>query len=383
MLAKEGDALSRDERSLLVEELLDDVLGLGCLETYLKDETVTEIMVNGPNEIYIERLGRIYLTESKFKSVDNLMVVIDRIVSPIGRRVDESSPLVDARLMDGSRVNIIIPPLSLIGPTITIRKFIKKKLQTDDLVTFGSLAPQMAEFLRVCVQLRKSILISGGTGSGKTTLLNIVSCFIPETERIITIEDSAELKLMQRHVIRLESRPASIEGSGAIGIRQLVINALRMRPDRIVVGECRGGEALDMLQAMNTGHEGSLTTVHANSPKDAISRLVTMVIMAGTDLPERAIKEQIVSAIPIIIQLTRLMDGSRKIVQISEITGMRSDGSVEMVDLFRFVQKSIEKGKVIGNFVATGVFPSFIDEAKTHGISVDKGIFGEGELKED
>jgi len=380
MLAKEGDTLTRDERSLLVEELLDDVLGLGCLEKYLKDETVTEVMVNGHNEIYVERAGKIYLTESKFKTVDNLMVVIDRIVSPIGRRVDESSPLVDARLMDGSRVNIIIPPLSLIGPTITIRKFIKKKLQTEDLVTFGSLVPQMSEFLRICVQLKKSILISGGTGSGKTTLLNIVSCFIPNDERIITIEDSAELKLMQRHVIRLESRPQSIEGTGAIAIRQLVVNALRMRPDRIVVGECRGGEALDMLQAMNTGHEGSLTTVHANAPKDAISRLVTMVIMAGTDLPERAIKEQIVSAIPIIVQLTRLMDGTRKIVQISEITGMRSDGSVEMVDLFRFVQKGVEKGKVVGNFVATGVFPSFIDEAKTHGITVDKGIFSEGEL---
>ncbi|OQA92284.1 MAG: putative conjugal transfer protein [Elusimicrobia bacterium ADurb.Bin231] len=381
MLAKEGDALTREERSLLIEELLDDVLGLGCLEKYLQDPAITEIMVNGPNEIYIEKEGKIFLTDSKFKSNDNLLVVIDRIVSPIGRRVDESSPLVDARLLDGSRVNIIIPPLSLIGPTITIRKFIKKKLQTGDLVGFGSMKPEMSEFLRMCVLLKKSVLISGGTGSGKTTLLNIVSGFIPSTERIITIEDSAELKLQQRHVIRLESRPPSIEGTGQIAIRQLVINALRMRPDRIVVGECRGGEALDMLQAMNTGHEGSLTTVHANTPKDAISRLVTMVIMAGTDLPERAIKEQIVSAIPVIVQLSRMSDGTRKVVQISEITGLRNDGTVEMVDIYRYIQTGIENKKVVGKFVATGIFPTFIDEVKTHGLDIDKKIFSEGELK--
>ncbi|MFA5779232.1 MAG: ATPase, T2SS/T4P/T4SS family [Elusimicrobiota bacterium] len=381
LISREGEQLSRDERTNFVEELLDEVLGLGCLENYLKDPEVTEIMVNGPDDIYIEKKGKIYLTDSKFTSTVQLLTVIDRIVSPIGRRVDESSPLVDARLFDGSRVNVIIPPLSLIGPSVTIRKFAKKKLEPEDFVRFGSVTPAMVEFLRICVRLRKNVVISGGTGSGKTTLLNMVSSFIPTDERIVTIEDSAELKLPQRHVVRLESRPSSIEGTGEIPIRRLVINALRMRPDRIVVGECRGGEALDMLQAMNTGHDGSLTTVHANSPKDAISRLTTLVIMAGTELPEKAIREQIGSAIQIIVQLSRLSDGSRKIIDISEITGIKSD-AIEIMPLFKFEQSGIQDGKVIGKFVATGALPTFMNEIETHGLTLDKKIFNKGERSE-
>lgn len=368
------DQLTREERSKFVDELLDEILGLGCLEEFLKNPDITEIMVNARDKIYIEKKGKIQQTDAEFTSDKQLRTVIDRIVSPIGRRVDESSPLVDARLSDGSRVNAIIPPISLEGPSITIRKFSKKKLTTDDLVQFGALTPHMAEFLEVCVQLRKNIVISGGTGSGKTTLLNIVSSFIPSDERIVTIEDSAELKLPQEHVVRLESRPASVEGTGEVNIRRLVINALRMRPDRIVVGECRGGETLDMLQAMNTGHDGSLTTIHANSPKDGIARITTMVIMAGTELPERAIREQICSAVQVIVQLSRLSDGTRKVTEISEILGIKND-AVEISSLFKYEQTGIKDGKVQGNFLATGNIPTFYDEIAIHGLSVDKNIF--------
>lgn len=376
ILAELGsEGISREERGEMVQSLLDDVLGLGPLETLLRDDSISEIMVNSTKDIFVEKSGKLYPSEERFSSVDQIRTVIDRILAPIGRRVDESTPLVDARLSDGSRVNVIIPPLSLIGPVITIRKFTMKKLGVDDLINIGSLTREMLHFLRVCVQLRKNIIISGGTGSGKTTLLNMLSSFIPPDERIITVEDSAELRLPQRHVITLESKPASIEGTGEITIRRLVINALRMRPDRIVVGECRGGEALDMLQAMNTGHDGSLTTIHANTPKDAINRLVTMVIMAGTELPERAIKEQILGAIHIIVQTSRLSDGSRKITQISEITGL--DGNeVKMQDLFLFRQTAVKDGKVVGSFDTTGKIPTFMDEIKTHGIEFDENIFG-------
>lgn len=380
LLANENNDLSREERIEFVEELLNEVLGLGCLEGFLKDPQVTEIMVNGPDDIYLEKKGKIQLADSHFTSNTQLLTIIDRIVSPIGRRVDEASPIVDARLLDGSRVNVIIPPVSLVGPSITIRKFSQKKLIAEDLIGFGAMKSYMAEFLRICVQLRKNIVISGGTGSGKTTLLNVVSSFIPPDERIVTIEDSAELKLPQKHVVRLESRPASIEGSGEISIRRLVINALRMRPDRIVVGECRGGEALDMLQAMNTGHDGSLTTVHANTPKDAVSRISTMVIMAGTELPERAIKEQIGSAIQVIVQLSRLSDGSRKIVEIAEVAGIKDD-AIQLFPLFKFEQTGLKDNKVIGKFTATGNIPSFFDEIEPHGLKLNKTIFNKGEIQ--
>ncbi|MCX5781188.1 MAG: ATPase, T2SS/T4P/T4SS family [Elusimicrobia bacterium] len=379
IIARQEVSLSREERERIVNEIIDEALGLGCLEKFLKDTEVTEIMVNGPHEIYIEKKGKIYLSDEHFLSNDQLMTVIDRIVSPIGRRVDESSPIVDARLSDGSRVNAIIPPLSLVGPTLTIRKFSHKKLIVEDLIEFGALNNQMAEFLRICVQLRKNIVVSGGTGSGKTTLLNVISSFIPSDERIVTIEDSAELKLPQKHVVRLESRPPSIEGKGEVPIRRLVINALRMRPDRIVVGECRGGETLDMLQAMNTGHDGSMTTIHANSPKDGISRLTTMVIMAGTELPEKAIREQIASAVQIIVQLSRLSDGSRKIVDISEVAGIKND-AISLTGLFKYEQTAIKDGKVTGKFIALGNKPSFIDEIEVHGLKLDRSMFKEGVL---
>jgi len=378
IISEESADIPREKRTEIVNDLIDEVLGLGPLEKFLRDESVSEIMVNGPNDIYVEKNGKIYLTDAKFTSEEQLMTVIDRILAPIGRRVDESSPLVDARLQDGSRVNVIIPPLSLIGPTITIRKFVTRRLGIDDLVRLASITPDMVKFLEGCVKLRKNILISGGTGSGKTTLLNMVSSFIPSDERIVTIEDSAELRLKQRHVITLESKPPNIEGKGAIPIRRLVINALRMRPDRIIVGECRGAEALDMLQAMNTGHDGSLTTIHANSPKDAISRLTTMVIMAGTELPQKAILEQIASAINIIVQTARLSDGSRKIVKVTEVLGLDGD-RINMQDLFYFEQKGLdEKRKVVGEFKKCGVLPSFFNEFEIHGIEMPESIFREG-----
>ncbi|MHB1501775.1 MAG: CpaF family protein [Candidatus Dormibacteria bacterium] len=367
-------SITRNDRQRMVEQLVNDVLGLGPLETLLKNPDITEIMINGPEKIYVERNGKIQRYPARFDSNEHLMQIIDRIVSSIGRRVDESSPMVDARLKDGSRVNVIIPPLALQGATMTIRRFSKDPYTVDNLIEFGTLTSEMATFVRACVRGRMNVVISGGTGSGKTTTLNVLSRWIPDDERIITIEDSAELQLNQEHVVTLESRPANIEGRGRIGIRELVINSLRMRPDRIVVGECRGGEALDMLQAMNTGHDGSLTTVHANSPADALSRLETMVLMAGTDLPSRAIREQIGSAINIIVQQARLRDGSRRIVAISECCGFDGD-RVELKEIFRFNQRGMDDdGKVIGEFAPVRV-PDCLEDLKAIGEPVDPAIF--------
>ncbi len=371
----ENIVLTRVERERLFEEVTADIIGFGPIEPLLQDPTVTEVMVNGPNQIYIEQRGKLHLTDITFDDDEHVRRIIDRIVSPLGRHVDESSPLCDARLPDGSRVNIVIPPISLIGPTITIRKFSKTPLGIDDLIRFGSMTPEIAEFLRACVVARLNIVVSGGTGSGKTTLLNVLSSFIPDDERIITIEDAAELQLRQEHVVRLEARPPNIEGKGAITIRDLVINALRMRPDRIVVGECRGREALDMLQAMNTGHDGSLTTGHANSPRDMLARLETMVLMAGMDLPVRAIREQIASAVDLIIQQSRLRDGSRKITQITEVQGMEGEVIV-LQDIFVFEQEAYEGGKVIGRIKPTGVRPKFMPKLEDAGIRLPPTIFG-------
>ncbi len=349
---------------------------LGPIEEYFNDDTITEVMVNGKDQIYVEREGKLTLTEKKFIDDKEINDVIESILKPIGRRVDEETPMVDARLLDGSRVNIVIPPISLIGPMITIRKFPKKRLAVQDLINFGALTQNMAEFIRVCVEARKNIIISGGTGSGKTTLLNVASSYIPEDERILTVEDTAELRLNQVHVGRLEGRRPDIHGKGEITIRQLVINALRMRPDRIVVGECRGGEALDMLQAMNTGHDGSMTTVHANNPRDCLKRLEVMVLMAGYDLPVRAIREQISSAVNIIVQLSRLVDGSRKVTEISQVTGMEGD-TITLGPIFKFVQSGIDPvtRKVKGEFRATGATPTFLEEVKAKGIKFDMSIF--------
>lgn len=359
----------------LKREVLNEAVGLGPLEDLLSDDAVTEIMVNAHDDIYVERAGRLTRSEVIFSSDTAVMSSIERIVSPLGRRIDESSPMVDARLADGSRVNAIIPPLALRGPTLTIRKFAKKKLTSDDLIGFGTLNQNMVNLLQMCVEQHCNIIISGGTGSGKTTLLNIMSNFIPETERIITVEDAAELKLSQPHVVALEARPANLEGKGAIPIRDLVKNCLRMRPDRIVVGECRGGEALDMLTAMNTGHDGSLTTVHANTPRDVVSRLEVMVMMAGMDLPAKAIREQISSAVHMVVQQSRLADGSRKITHISEITGMEGE-VVQLNDIFLFKQEGFdEDGKVLGEYVSTGQVPQLYENLRARGIPVDMSIF--------
>ncbi len=365
----------RDLRKRLVKEILDEALGLGPLEDLLRDPDVSEIMVNGIDHVFVERKGKLTLTEHKFLTEDQLRAVIERIVNPLGRRIDEKSPMVDARLEDGSRVNAIIPPLAIDGPSVTIRKFAKTPLKVPDLIRFGSFTTQMAQFFEAAVLARQNIVISGGTGSGKTTLLNVLSSFVPEDERIVTIEDSAELQLPQEHVVRLESRPPNIEGEGAITIRDLVRNALRMRPDRIVVGECRAGEALDMLQAMNTGHDGSLTTVHANTPRDALSRLETLCLMAGLDLPARAIREQIASAIDLVFQQSRLSDGSRRVTHISEITG-REGEVFTIADIFLFKQTGITpEGKVQGQFAPTGVIPKFIEGLSRRGIKVPREIF--------
>ena len=359
----------------LEKEVYDEAIGLGPLEEFLSDPTITEVMVNGCERVYIERGGKLHLTGKTFLDDDSVLAIIERIVSPIGRRIDESQPYVDARLPDGSRVNAIIHPLSLIGPCLTIRKFSKVPFTTDDLVRFGTWTRGLADFLDACVRLRKNIIISGGTGSGKTTLLNVVSDFIPADERIVTIEDAAELRLAQPHVIRLEARPPNIEGRGAITIRDLVRNALRMRPDRIVVGECRGGEALDMLQAMNTGHDGSLTTVHANSPRDVISRLETMVLMSGMDLPLRAIREQIASAIHLIVHESRFSDGTRKISRVSEIVGQEGD-QLTMQDIFIFEQTGLSsEGRVLGTLRPTGSVPTFVEDMHIRGIAIDHRIF--------
>ncbi|MBZ5553862.1 MAG: CpaF family protein [Acidobacteriia bacterium] len=370
-----GLTATREQRKELVKEIFDEALGLGALEGMLADPDITEIMVNRIDQIYVERRGKIELSKSRFLTNEQLRGVIERIVAPLGRRIDEKSPMVDARLSDGSRVNAIIPPLALGGPCLTIRKFPKKRLKVEDLVQYNTLTNQMSQLLAAAVRARQNVVISGGTGSGKTTLLNILSSFIPADERIVTVEDSAELQLPQDHVVRLESRPANIEGEGAITIRDLVRNCLRMRPDRIVVGECRGGEALDMLQAMNTGHDGSLTTVHANTPRDALSRLETMSLMAGLDLPSKAIRDQIASAIQIVVQQSRLADGSRKITHISEVTGQ--EGSVfTMSDIFIFKQTGMSpEGKVLGQFVPTGIVPRFVEKLQQRGITIPREIF--------
>ncbi len=367
---------SQEVRKKLVTEIIDEALGLGPLEDLLHGKEITDIMVNNKNEVYIERKGKIELTPKKFISNDQVKTIIERIIAPIGRHIDESIPMVDARLPDGSRVNAIIPPLSLTGPTLTIRKFRKEKFEIDELIGIKSLNFTMSEFIKACVLSRKNIIVSGGTGSGKTTVLNILSEFIPENERIITIEDAAELKLHQQHWIRLESRPPNIEGRGSVTIRDLFRNTLRMRPDRIIIGECRGIETLDMLQAMNTGHDGSMTTIHANSTRDVLARLDSMILMSGVELPVRAIREMIASAIDVIIHTSRLSDGSRKIIQISEIAGMKDEMHVELKDIFTYKQLRLnKKGTVLGDFCATGYIPSFIDDIRVRGIVLPDNTF--------
>ena len=361
----------------LEEDVFNEAMRLGPLEALLADESVTEIMVNGPTKVYVERRGKLELSDCQFTDDASVQAVIERIIAPLGRRCDESQPYVDARLADGSRVNAIIAPLALSGPTITIRKFAKKALTPEDFIRFGTWTADAATFMKICVLLRKNIVVAGGTGSGKTTLLNLLSGYIPTTERIVTVEDAAELRLQQPHVVRLEARPPNIEGKGAVTIRDLVKNCLRMRPDRIIVGECRGGEALDMLQAMNTGHDGSLTTVHANSPRDVISRLETMVLMSGMDLPSRAIREQIASAVDVIIHESRMSDGSRKVVAITEVTGLEGN-QIVMQDIFVFRQTGLgEGGRILGRMVPTGAVPTWIDQLKYRGIDVDMKMFQE------
>ncbi len=369
--------LTSAERLRLTREIIDDVLGHGPIQRFLDDPEVTEVMVNRYDSIYVERFGSLQKTDAKFSSDEALRRVIERIVSRVGRRIDESSPLVDARLADGSRVNAIIPPLAVNGPSLTIRKFAREALTVQKLVEFGSLSPEMAELLQACVLARMNIIVSGGTGTGKTTLLNVLSSFIPETDRIVTIEDAVELQLQQEHVVRLESRPANIEGRGEVSIRELVRNSLRMRPDRIVVGEVRGGESLDMLQAMNTGHDGSISTVHANSPRDAVARLETLVLMAGMDLPLRAIREQVASAVNLIVHITRLRDGSRRVTHITEVQGMEGD-IVTLQDAFVFDYSAgvDANGRFLGKPIPTGVRPRFTDRFVELGIAISPAVFG-------
>ncbi|WP_455266115.1 CpaF family protein [Phascolarctobacterium sp.] len=368
-------AVPLGDRERLVDELISEIMGLGPIEPFLQDSSVSEVMVNGPDSIYIERSGHLIKTETRFRNAEHLMHIIDRIVSAVGRRVDESSPMVDARLLDGSRVNVIIPPLSLIGPCLTIRKFSRDVLTVDKMIEFGSFDERMAQFLEACVRGRLNIVVSGGTGSGKTTLLNVLSSYVPESERIVTLEDSAELQLHQDNLVTLETRPANIEGEGEISMRDLVRNALRMRPDRIIVGEVRTGEALDMLQAMNTGHDGSMTTAHANSARDLLSRLETMVLMSGMELPLRAIRSQIASAVDIVVQIARMRDGSRKIINISEITGMEGD-IITMQDLFRFEQQGIDSdGRLRGEFVSEGLRPLCSEKLELNGIHLPIDLF--------
>jgi pilus assembly protein CpaF len=377
ILSEENIVLSRPERARLFEQISAEILGLGPLQPLLEDETVTEVMVNGAKNIYIERKGKIHRVPVTFESNDHVMRIIDRIVAPLGRRIDESSPYVDARLADGSRVNAVIPPVSLVGPVLTIRKFSKVPISLEQLVQYGTITQEALQFLKACVESRLNIVISGGTGSGKTTLLNILSGFIPSDERILTIENAAELQLRQEHVVTLESRPPNIEGRGEITIRNLVVNALRMRPDRIIVGEIRDDAALDMLQAMNTGHDGSMTTLHSNSPRDSLSRLETMTMMAGMDLPVRAIREQVSSAIDMVVHQERMRDGSRKITYITEVSGMEGD-VITTTDLFVFEQTGLENGKVLGRLRPTGLRPKFMDKIEAAGIHLAPSIFGVG-----
>ena len=368
-------AIPLGDRDKIILEVTAEILGLGPLEPLLKDDSVTEIMINGHNNIYIERQGKIVRTDVRFRDEEHLMHIVDRIVSPLGRRVDENSPLVDARLADGSRVNIIIPPLALNGACVTIRKFARDSLTMGDLIDFGSINKPMADFLRACVQGKLNIIVSGGTGSGKTTFLNILSSFIPSNERIVTLEDAAELQLKQDHVVSLETRQVNAEGGGEVTMRQLMRNALRMRPDRIIVGEVRTGEALDMLQAMNTGHDGSITTAHANTPRDLLSRVETMVLMAGLDLPVKAIREQISAGIDLIVHISRNRDGSRKVMNITEVMGMEGD-IIILQDLFLFEQTGIaENGNVIGQFKGCGLIPSFMDRLIVNKVDIDRNIF--------
>ena len=377
IIAEEGAIISRQEKKRLFDSIVSDIVGFGPIDALLNDESISEIMVNGPKMIYVERKGLLGRVNLSFDSDSHVLRIIDRIVAPLGRRVDESSPLVDARLPDGSRVNIVIRPIALNGPTITIRKFEKDPLGVQDLIRFGSMTAEIGDFLRACVIARLNMVVSGGTGSGKTTLLNVLSSFIPNNERIITVENAAELQLQQDHVVTLESRPANIEGKGEIDIQDLVINCLRMRPERIIVGECRGKEALDMLQAMNTGHDGSLTTLHANTPRDAISRLEVMCLMAGMDLPTRAIREQIAAAVDLICQQSRLRDGTRKIMYITEVQGMEGD-MITMSDIFTFEQTGFEAGKIVGRIKPTGIRPKFIENIEDAGIHLPPSTFGLG-----
>lgn len=374
LVMAESLPLSRADRDRLVTEVQHEAFGLGPLESLMKDPEITDILVNTHGLVYVERYGKLEKTDVRFRDDAHLMQIIERIVSRVGRRIDESSPMVDARLSDGSRVNAIIPPLALDGPILSIRRFGAEPLTMRDLIQFNSIPEQVSEVLGACVKSRLNILVSGGTGAGKTTLLNCISNYIPEQERIVTIEDSAELKLQQEHVVRLETRPPNIEGRGMVTQRDLVRNALRMRPDRIIVGEVRGGEALDMMQAMNTGHDGSISTIHANSARDALARLETMMLMSSVNLPERALREQVASALNIIVQLSRLSDGTRKLVELSEITGM--EGSVVTTQMiFQFEQKGVENGRVIGEFVSTGVRPSFLDRLERYGFKLPNTYF--------
>ena len=380
ILAEENIVLSRPERARLFEQIAAEILGFGPLQPLLEDDTITEVMVNGAKNIYIERKGKIHRVPVTFENNDHVMRIIDRIVAPLGRRIDESSPYVDARLPDGSRVNAVIPPISLVGPVLTIRKFSRNPITVEQLIQFGSITQEGIQFLKACVESRLNVVISGGTGSGKTTFLNVLSGFIPSDERIVTIENAAELQLRQEHVITLESRPPNIEGRGEITIRNLVINSLRMRPDRIIVGEIRDEAALDMLQAMNTGHDGSMTTLHSNGPRDTLARLETMVLMAGMELPSRAIREQVSSAIDLICHQERMRDGTRKIVSISEISGMEGE-VITMTDIFVFEQTGFENGQIVGRLRPTGLRPKFMDKIEASGINLPPSIFGIGERR--
>jgi len=374
ILTEESIVLSRQEKHRLYEQISAEILGFGPLQPLLEDDDITEVMVNGAKSVYFEKAGKIGRAPITFESDEHVMRIIDRIVAPLGRRIDESSPYVDARLPDGSRVNAVIPPISLVGPCLTIRKFAKDPFTVEQLIDFGTLTPGAVLFMEAAVKARFNIIISGGTGSGKTTLLNVLSSFIPNDDRIITIENAAELQMRQDHVVTLESRPPNIEGRGEVTIRQLVINSLRMRPDRIIVGEIRGEESLDMLQAMNTGHDGSLTTAHSNAPRDTLARVETMALMAGMDLPIRAIREQISSAIDLVIHQSRMQDGSRKVVSITEVVGMEGD-VITMQDIFRFEQTAIEDGKVLGELIPTGLRPKYMDKIEAYGIHLPPSIF--------
>ncbi len=380
ILNEENIVLSRPERARMFEQIVAEILGFGPLQSLLDDDSITEIMVNGAKNIYIERRGKIQRAPLTFENNDHVMRIIERIVAPLGRRIDESSPYVDARLPDGSRVNAVIPPISLVGPVLTIRKFARNPITVDQLIQFGSITPEAIQLLDACVKARLNIVISGGTGSGKTTFLNVLSSFIPGDERIITIENAAELQLRQEHVVTMESRPPNIEGRGEITIRQLVINSLRMRPDRIIIGEIRDEAALDMLQAMNTGHDGSMTTLHSNSPRDTLARLETMTLMAGMELPMRAIREQIASAIDLVVHQERLRDGTRKIVNITEVAGMEGD-VITMTDIYIFEQAGYENGKVVGRLRPTGLRPRFYEKIEAAGIHLPPSLWGMGERR--